>query len=973
MVQQLGGPLVLGRAGSATCCRSLSPCGFVASRSVSPDQRRRREFGKHKGQDGPAGMSGQGVCPRSCGLYMQQGARLGPPGQIRRSDRSPSPGPRRTGCATGRAVHHQTVDQIERSTSPFDRICSHRTVVLPYAGAAMRVDRSRSPDGSNAHKAPRLPIPTAPVEFSVSTHGAGPSKGPLPPPFRPARFVEHFAGPCAHNGTPWTSSGPATTCAERHASRSPTNRPCILGETVPSPHPRARALQSIQMQGVPIAQNERSASCSRRHLASPSWQTPPSAQRSPMLVRRCISPTGPAQNAGCITSPARGQAAARGERCASPLCTRTNASLGTPAFVSDVCSVDLQPSAVSPQQAGAYPREVNQQSHVKEDAHGVKGGADIRVLTPTHSPRADLQDGAVLRVGDVVCRIMKPLGMGSFGAVWAAEDAVGKALAVKEIICNSHADLLNALFEGHLLRTLGGASPEAKDGGRAGAPEMCPSIPALCIGGHSCQRNARQLPALIACETTQLAVDQWRIRLVMTRIFGEPLDSFLKRCQDQHRRSTNAPALHSQCLQDAFAVARELLLQLAPAFEEISGVAFHRDVNAHNILIDMVSGLSPRFGLVDFGLAVDISCWQRDDDSSSIGSRPSRVGQDGACTWHHLDVGGDCRYWPVSAWVQFLLGWTELEGHPPLRFEYRTQLDLHSLGLTALQVLVDLLPPREWEPPAASRQCGEFVKDMGMRLIEEFRPLQMAWERYWATVSPWHSRLMDTFHNGGDWDALKTECLNADVPGMISGHLRGLRMALFDAEATCKHMPAENNTDKAALLFSALLLLVSSGEAEEQSHGPSRWREVSLTLNGNQDANVAELASKSPCIANANVASAASTASTLGFTSVPSDTSVEATTLGIKKPSRVAASSGLTSANSHSHDRRAEDIPQGCLQQRTHLGDDMMVRLSHLRDRVDWLAREMARIGEPGGGLSLQSASSTSPAAFATQERMVLA
>mmetsp|Transcript_61808 Transcript_61808/g.160358 ORF Transcript_61808/g.160358 Transcript_61808/m.160358 type:complete len:459 (-) Transcript_61808:29-1405(-) len=458
----------------------------------------------------------------------------------------------------------------------------------------------------------------------------------------------------------------------------------------------------------------------------------------------------------------------------------------------------------------------------------------------------------------------------------------------------------------------------------------------------------------------------------MTRIFGEPLDSFLKRYQDQHRRGTNVPTVHTQHLQDAFAVATELLLQLAPAFEEISGVAFHRDVNAHNILVDTAWGHSPRFGLVDFGLAVDISCWQRDDDSSSIGSRPSRVGQDGACTWHHLDVGGDCRYWPVSAWVQFLLGWTELEACPALRFEYRTQLDLHSLGLTALQVLVDLLPFRE--PPAPDGQCGELLKDKGLVLIEELRDLQMAWEKYWATVSPWHSRLMDTFHNGGDWDALKTECLNADVPGMISGHLRELRMALFDAEEACKRMPIEDAPDRAALLLSALLRLVSSGEVEEQPHGPDRWREVSFALRGNQESSVSDMVSKSPCIANANVASAASTASTLGFTSVPSDVSVEASISGVTKPSRLIASSDPTSASSQRRDRNTANLPHGCLHQQTHLGDDMMLRLTHLRDRVDWLAQEMNRIGETGAsGRSLKSTSNASLAAFATQKKMVLA
>lgn len=53
-------------------------------------------------------------------------------------------------------------------------------------------------------------------------------------------------------------------------------------------------------------------------------------------------------------------------------------------------------------------------------------------------------------------------------------------------------------------------------------------------------------------------------------------------------------------------LASELLQQLAPAFEEhIAHLAYHRDVNAHNILIDF-EGNQPKYGhlvmiLVVFG------------------------------------------------------------------------------------------------------------------------------------------------------------------------------------------------------------------------------------------------------------------------------------------------------------------------------------------------------------------------------------
>jgi len=271
------------------------------------------------------------------------------------------------------------------------------------------------------------------------------------------------------------------------------------------------------------------------------------------------------------------------------------------------------------------------------------------------------------------------------------------------------------------------------------------------------------------------------------------------------------------------ATARQLLLQLAPAFEHISAHALHRDVNAHNILVDDHDEPLPRYGLVDFGLAVDAQCWQSGPAAASTTARPSRVGQDGACTWHLLDVGGDCRYWPVSAWVQFLLGWTELEACPPLCFEYKTQIDLHSLGLTALQVIAEMLPmpPDPLDPTLLQ----------GMA-IKEICTLRLAWESYWLTVSPLHTRLIDTFHNGGSWDVLKTDCLDDGIHNVVAQRLTDLRCALLELCDACRQAPEEAGIGNMADLFSTLLLLISNGDGTDRVEGPARWRDVSLALGG---------------------------------------------------------------------------------------------------------------------------------------------
>ncbi|CAJ1362433.1 unnamed protein product, partial [Effrenium voratum] len=140
-------------------------------------------------------------------------------------------------------------------------------------------------------------------------------------------------------------------------------------------------------------------------------------------------------------------------------------------------------------------------------------------------------------------------------------------------------------------------------------------------------------------------------------------------------------------VEEAVCSARALVEQLAPTMAAIANVMYHRDVNAHNILAHVAPGGQLSFGLVDFGLAVDASTWMD----------PSPLNPGGKSEWEFLDVGGDCRYWPVSAWRQFEAGCRALVEEEPLCTEYQTHLDLQGLGLTAVQVLVCLLPKRHAE------------------------------------------------------------------------------------------------------------------------------------------------------------------------------------------------------------------------------------------------------------------------------------
>merc|ERR1719420_2297111 len=139
-------------------------------------------------------------------------------------------------------------------------------------------------------------------------------------------------------------------------------------------------------------------------------------------------------------------------------------------------------------------------------------------------------------------------------------------------------------------------------------------------------------PKFIHSQVLKISTNQWKVLGAMERVQGEPMDGFEK------KKSKKLP------FDDACLVAQIMLEQLAPTFERVAEIAFHRDVNAHNILINVDNDdvATAKFTLIDFGLSVDARDWT--------------TGK-----WKVHDIGGDCRYWPASAWMQFIYGYKYLE------------------------------------------------------------------------------------------------------------------------------------------------------------------------------------------------------------------------------------------------------------------------------------------------------------------------
>lgn len=418
------------------------------------------------------------------------------------------------------------------------------------------------------------------------------------------------------------------------------------------------------------------------------------------------------------------------------------------------------------------------------------------------APQPELAARAAVRISGVSCQITELLGSGSFGSVWAAEvlDGSRDEVAVKEINCRSFKAFEKAKYEASLLDKL-------KQGRILDAGD--------------------RIPALIASETEQLGPEHWRVRLVMTKMPGQSVDQFLEWWQRQRIPTAQTAGL-SKCRRflEACHFATQLISDIAPMLERVSAHAYHRDVNSHNILAEFDDTLVPRYFLIDFGLAVDLEQWMQASPAPK--------------SWHFENIVGDCRYWPAAAWLQFEYGWTELDKCPALMTEYKTHLDLHALGITALQVWASV--------------GGEGVAE-GMP--QEIARLRAAWSQYWQDATRYWERVHQCLRNGGDMNALKREYITEDVHNVIGQRLVAVRAAIQDAFVACTRAAetvAQVGTTRvdagtAALanqrpFLAALLELVSArgetGIGDGNPGGPPRlsesrcidgWRAVRARLN----------------------------------------------------------------------------------------------------------------------------------------------
>jgi len=214
-------------------------------------------------------------------------------------------------------------------------------------------------------------------------------------------------------------------------------------------------------------------------------------------------------------------------------------------------------------------------------------------------------------------------------------------------------------------------------------------------------------------------------------------------------------------------ICSQLIQQIGPTLHRLAPLAWHRDVNSHNILIsDGVTGnfLDPAsssedalahcsFWLVDLGLAVDSRSW---------------VAEDGA--WRRTDISGDCRYWPVSSWQMHLFGADYLTTRPEFCQQYQTRLDIHGLGITCIELLC--------ATAHSARLSNEYDGTDAAEGTRQWGHLLDMWHRYRETVDGWWAEIYSVFSTGGDFGPVHAWLLQEEASEQVIRLMRDLREAL---------------------------------------------------------------------------------------------------------------------------------------------------------------------------------------------------
>lgn len=243
----------------------------------------------------------------------------------------------------------------------------------------------------------------------------------------------------------------------------------------------------------------------------------------------------------------------------------------------------------------------------------------------------------------------------------------------------------------------------------------------------------------------------------MSYVPGGPLDKWLYGINDEEHKTVDISLLvggrlpggqqGSMRCSDTSRLVCNLLRQLSRVFQALQPISFHRDVSAHNVLVDFSLGVERAyFSLIDFGLAVRSGSWSRE--------------------WRNSNLAGDPRYWTPAAWMAFAFGFKYVATHPNPGFQhqYLTRMDHFGLGVLGLEVFLSLWDQGE----AEGGGCPGMLE------------ICSAWNKYWTGII----HLFQMFHVQGPHEVRQflSQSQNEGTTSLVT-NLRQLRQSLRTAAA----------------------------------------------------------------------------------------------------------------------------------------------------------------------------------------------
>lgn len=382
-----------------------------------------------------------------------------------------------------------------------------------------------------------------------------------------------------------------------------------------------------------------------------------------------------------------------------------------------------------------------------------------------------------------VFQLHKVVGRGAFGVVWRASERTDSGdaspVALKAMDAANHDNFNAAIFEAKLLRLLTLQLPlDSRD-----------RVPKYIV--HS------------ASKTSHGGI----VHIAMSFIPGFVLDQWLYSITDEEHKRVDVTQIvngglpgsrqRSMKLVGAHSFASDLISQLATVFAALEPIAFHRDISAHNVLVDICEEggtLRPSFALIDFGLAVHSASWYTE--------------------WNSSNLAGDPRYWTLAAWMALAFGFRYIETHPNPGFhrQYLARIDHYSLGLLGLEVLFAL-----W-----AHDCP-FDDDKAPGMLEA----RAAWCAFWDAIF----RLFQMFHLRGPQ---QTQQFLELAPQNIMEHMAELLREVYTTLRAAADHPSNASW--------APLLRILADLVDE--NGSMTWTEIQEILNAKQEVEIGSSASQ---------------------------------------------------------------------------------------------------------------------------------